>query len=303
MLAVRYPRRRQTGFVSGCSDCGLVFSNPLPTAEALTQFYAPGGEWRTARSAAARDVVAEDQGRSWSRRFEPMRGELSVTAPPPGARVLDFGCGTGRLLDAMQACGWDTSGIEPATDVAFQRHHRLDAIPDAPAFDLIVANHVLEHVADPLGLLRQFAAACRMGGYVFIGVPRFDTLPIHRDYKYVINGRAHVVAFTWPCLEGLLARAGWAAVAPPPERVAKGGGRTTCARLHVIARRVEGAPALPPSPAHAARRAMRQYHVHTTGRPLLERLRWFRLAARASEARRRRAKAIRKSAKIGAAVS
>ena len=39
-----------------------------------------------------------------------------------GAKVLDFGCGDGKFLDRLQERGWDTSGIEPSTDVAFLRH-------------------------------------------------------------------------------------------------------------------------------------------------------------------------------------
>ena len=35
----------RTGFVSGCDDCGLVFSNPQPTPGELTRFYSPTGEW------------------------------------------------------------------------------------------------------------------------------------------------------------------------------------------------------------------------------------------------------------------
>lgn len=306
MLLVRSPLGRRIGFVSGCRDCGLVFSNPLPSSDELKAFYSLTGEWRRSdRQDAARPTAGVDaaRGGSWSRPFAPIRHELPVTTPPPGAAVLDFGCGTGKLLDAMQACGWDTSGVEPAVDVAFPRHRRLDAVPDEPAFDLIVANHVLEHVTDPLRLLSQFARACRQGGYLFVGVPRFDTLPLHRDYKYVINGRAHVIAYTWPCLEGLLARTGWAVVGPPPERVPIGAGRTTCARLQVIARRVDTPPALPASPALAARDAMRQYHLQAEGRSLVERLRFFRLAARRAEAQRRRRKMIGKSAKIGTAIS
>lgn len=303
LLRLRFPHRHRTGFISGCDDCGLVFSNPLPSIEALTQFYSPAGEWRSSRHVPA-DSGEEgdgDRGRSWSRPFELIRDELRVTAPPPGATVLDFGCGSGKLLDALQACGWTTWGIEPALDHAFRRHGRLAAVPGEPTFDLIVANHVLEHVIDPLGLLRQFARASHPGGYLFISVPRFDTLPIHRDCKYVINGRAHVMAYTWPCLQGLLARAGWAPVAPPPDRVAKGRGRTTWSRLQVLARRVETPPALPAAPADAARAAMRQYHVDIEGRSVLERLELYRLAARRAEARRRRELRIRKSAKHAAA--
>ncbi len=297
LLPLRHPVNGcRTGFVSGCDGCGLVFSNPPPTPEALRHFYSPPGEWGSRRVGGAGDTGQSGdatRGRSWSRVFDPIHE--FVTTPRPGAKVLDFGCGNGKLLDALQECGWDTWGVETAVDDAFPRHHRLDAVPDTSVFDLIVANHVLEHVTDPLGLLRQFARAGRIGGYLLVGVPRFDTLPIHRDYKYVINGRAHVTAYTWPCLQGLLARAGWQPVAPPPDRISKGGGRHTYARLRVIARRVEEHVEPAPSPAEAARHALRRYYADVEGRPLLERLGWYRLAARCAEARRRHAIRIRKS--------
>ena len=49
--------------------------------------------------------------------FDPIRE--SVTTPPKGAKVLDFGCGNGKLLDALQECGWDTWGIETAVRLEF----------------------------------------------------------------------------------------------------------------------------------------------------------------------------------------
>lgn len=286
----------RTGFVSGCEECGLIFSNPQPTAEALAHFYSPAGEWGAPRAAGTERSPgpgAVTAGRSWSKVFEPVRD--FVTAPPSGARALDFGCGDGKLLDALQGSGWDTTGIETAVDSAFPRHRRLATIPDTPVFDLIVANHVLEHVADPLGLLRQFARAGRVGGYLLVGVPRFDTLPIHRDYKYVINGRAHVTAYTWPCLQGLLARAGWRALAPPPDRMSKGRGGHTSARMRVMAQRTEECVETPAAPAASARRAVRGYYADAQDRSVLKRMGWYRLAARGVEARRRQAVRRRKA--------
>ena len=218
-------------------------------------------------------------------------------APPPGSAVLDFGCGEGKLLDVFQEHGWDTWGIEPAGDDAFRRHRRLRVVPDSPTFDLIVANHVLEHVTDPLTLLRRFSAASRESAYLFISVPRFDTLPVHRDYGYVINGRAHVMAYTSTCLEGLLARAGWAPVGPPPDRVPKGRGKTTCSRLRMIARRADETSPLPGSPLTPAREALRLYYREDDGRSFLARLGWHRCAARAIETQRRRLSRNSKSAK------
>ena len=290
---------QRTGFISGCDDCGLVFSNPLPSDEELARFYSPSGEWGAPRAVLAQET-AEQRGesRSWTRMFEPVHDALDVTAPPPGARVLDFGCGDGTLLNHLRDCGWDTWGIETAIDHAFRRHNRLRAIPSEPMFDLVIANHVLEHVTNPLALLEQFATACRSGGHLVVSVPRLDTLPVHRDYKYVINGRAHVTAYTWACLQGLLARAGWKPVATPPDRIGKGGGRETVARLRAVARRVDGPLPMPVAPADEARAAVRGYHSGVASRPVLERLGLWRLAARQAEARWRRGAAARKATRV-----
>ncbi len=293
LRVLRHPvEGRRTGFVSGCETCGLVFSNPQPSAAELAQLYSPGGDWRHGRAEEepAADERGKERGTAWARMFDPIRSTLSVRSPHPGAAVMDFGCGPGKLLDSLQDSGWSTFGIEPAMGQAFRRHQRLEVVPDVPTFDLIVANHVLEHTPDPLRLLRQFAAASRPGGFVFISVPRLDTLPQHRDYKYVLKGHVHITAYTWPCLQVLLARAGWSPVAPPPEVTSKGRGRRTRSKLRVLARRVDGEIAVPPRPAQAARAAFRGYYAQHDGRPMLERMGLFRFAAVRAEARRRRAR-------------
>jgi SAM-dependent methyltransferase len=292
-------RGRRVGFITGCQGCGLAFSDPPPSAGDQAHFYSAAGAWGSPRATrTAEDVRQMPSGRRhgrrrWTRLFDPIADELPVLAPPPGMDVLDFGCGSGDLLDVLQECGWTTWGIEPAVDHAFGRHRRLTEIPGEPRFDLIIANHVLEHVADPLGLLRQFAGAVRRGRYLLVAVPRLDTLPLHRDYRYVINGRAHVTAYTWPCLQGLLARAGWRPVAPPVPST--GDDRGT--RMNVLSRRVDDTLPLPPSPATAARRAVRAYQATQEDRTALERLGFFRPVARRLEGEYRRARAARQMAK------
>ncbi|MEQ1756793.1 MAG: class I SAM-dependent methyltransferase [Vicinamibacterales bacterium] len=289
---------RRTGFISTCNDCGLVFSNPQPLPEQLEQLYSPEGHWGRPRveggeMAPTRTEGSEGRRRgdgSWARAFDPAGDDLTVTSPPKGAKALDFGCGPGSMLDALQDNGWDTWGIEPSFDAAFHRHHRLESIPTSPTFDLIIANHVLEHLPDPLGVLRELGAAARPSAHLLVGVPRLDTLPRHRDYKYVINGRTHITAYTWDSLRELLGRAGWVPVAPPPDQISKGGGgRQTFSRLRVLARRTTQPVASVPAVGQAARHAIRQFHAGNRTRSLLEQLGWFRIAARCAEARRVRA--------------
>jgi SAM-dependent methyltransferase len=278
---------RRTGLASGCEECGLVFVNPFPTEEQLAERYGPRGEWAMARldeTLAPAPDVAPGTG-TWPRLFEPIQGELDVRRPPAGARVLDFGCGRGKFLDVLRSCGWDTFGIEPAMATAFERHQRLDVIPATPDFDLVIANHVLEHVTDPLTLLRQFAAATRPGGFLLVGVPRLDTLPIHRDRSYVISW-IHVTAYTSTCLLGLLQRSGWQAVEAPSDEITISGGRRTSARLRILARRVHATLPEPSRPLDAARRALREYSRTDRSRSLAERIGGPRLAARALELKR-----------------
>jgi SAM-dependent methyltransferase len=215
-------------------------------------------------------------------------------------------------LDAGKENCWTGCRIEPALDRAFRRHGRLDVIPESPAFDLVLLVQVLEHVPNPLALLQQLARACRTGGHLLVGVPRFDTLPIHRDYRYVLNGRAHITGYTWACLRMLLAFSGWQPVAPPPAEVGKGGGgRRTTSRLRVLARRVDSivegiversgeAAAGVERPGDEARAALRAYYARGDSRRLLARFGLLRLAARQADSDRRRAKTARKAAKHGA---
>ncbi|MEQ1572678.1 MAG: class I SAM-dependent methyltransferase [Vicinamibacterales bacterium] len=280
---------RRTGFVEGCEDCGLVFVNPLPSDEAQATFYSPEGEWGRPRAADDPAPTAKASTRhgaaAWSRMFDAIRHLLPVTTPPAGVRVLDFGCGPGKLLDALQDCGWETFGIETAMERAFRRHRRLVAVPAEPTFDLIVASHVLEHLVNPLALLRQFASASKPGGYLLVSAPGFDALPLHREYKYVINGRAHLTAYTRACMDGLLARSGWQTV-DHPGRNDSGAELRDARKLRVLARRASTSLPTPARPLEAARESLRLFYRHTAGRPPLQRLGFFRLSARLVETRR-----------------
>jgi SAM-dependent methyltransferase len=177
--------------------------------------------------------------------------------PPPGARVFDFGCGSGTWLNSFQDHGWDTTGLEPCSNEAFVRHKRLTAIPTDAEFDLVIAYHVLEHLPRPLETLRELARALRPGGHCLVSVPRLDRLAIHGDFKYCLHRRNHIVAFTETCMRGLVARAGMGVIAPLhelDERFSKG----EPIRMRLLAKK--GAPAeIDPDPAAALRPVIEAY--------------------------------------------
>lgn len=85
---------------------------------------------------------------------------LAVLGDPAGRTLLDVGAGTGRLSAALAEAGWRVTGCEPEPTmrtVAAREHPAVPmvagALPELPfddrAHDVVIANFVLNHVADP----------------------------------------------------------------------------------------------------------------------------------------------------------
>src|SRR3954447_14751891 len=98
--------------------------------------------------------------------------------PRAGERIVDFGCGLGQLsLEMARAAGTRLVGIEQSAEqlARAERHPLLDLrqgdVAEPPlhdgewgSFDLAHARFVLEHVRDPLAVVRQMVRAVRPGG-------------------------------------------------------------------------------------------------------------------------------------------
>jgi len=98
------------------------------------------------------------------------------------ARVVEVGCGKGGFLralldvagEAAHGHGFDPSfeGAEAERRGRLRFHRRFyDASCAEFEADVVVCRHVIEHVADPLALLRQVRAALRPGARVFFETP------------------------------------------------------------------------------------------------------------------------------------
>jgi SAM-dependent methyltransferase len=199
--------------VSGCKSCGLVFINPMPTDEELAAHYAPGGAWSRKRE-RGKGGQEERRRMKAARRTpdspKPWIPDAANELYQQGARhVLDVGCEDGSILDKLQDRGWVTTGVDPNTRDTITRHRMLGAIPDEPGFDLIIMQHVLEHLRDPVAVLKQARRALNEDGRLFVGVPTLDGLASHRKKNYCIN-RQHVTAYTARSLRNLLGLAGFA---------------------------------------------------------------------------------------------
>jgi len=104
---------------------------------------------------------------------------------PPRARVLDVGCGSGAVLEALserfEAYGTDTSRL--AIDLSHQRGLTnafcctLEMFPHPEfRFDLITLLDVIEHVDDDRGVLKEAHRYLKPGGWALVTVPAYEFL-------------------------------------------------------------------------------------------------------------------------------
>jgi SAM-dependent methyltransferase len=163
----------------------------------------------------------------------------TIDAIETGARegaprtVLDIGCGTGELMRSLAGAGWAARGTEPAEQIAAAgRADGLDiAVTTARAFletwlaagdarfGAVTLMNVLEHVPDPIGLLRDIEAVLAPGGRLVIRVPN-DFNPLQRAALAALGGDPwwvvapdHINYFDHASLRSVVERLGFEVVA------------------------------------------------------------------------------------------
>ena len=119
---------------------------------------------------------------------------------PPGARVLDVGCGQGVALKLFQAKGFEPIGITlNPTDVAACRHQGFTVYAMDQSFlefgdrtfDAIWCRHCLEHSIFPYFTLSEFHRVLKPEGTLYVEVPAPDTSSRHQSNRnhYSVLGK------------------------------------------------------------------------------------------------------------------
>lgn len=161
-----------------CDNCFHGFMNPQPEWSDLQAYYSESYEAYEADhgTEAINDAKTIENARETGRfRHLPL--------PLESKRLLDVGCGGGYFLRIAKQLGAQAEGVEPSTaGAAMARSQGIEvfhgmledyvaAEPSRKPYDIITANHVVEHAPNPVDTLRTMKTLLAEDGLIWIAVP------------------------------------------------------------------------------------------------------------------------------------
>jgi SAM-dependent methyltransferase len=177
-----------------CAGCGHAYG----IEDGIPQLFAPN-DWDAAKRDVT-DVVRAfyeetpfpnyddfDSVASLARKArEGLFAKLLDEQVPPGARIIECGCGTGQLSNFLGVANRTVFGADLCMNSLklgeeFRRKNAIEGVHflqmnlfrpcfEPRSFDLVISNGVLHHTSDPRGACESISRLVRPGGYLLVGL-------------------------------------------------------------------------------------------------------------------------------------
>lgn len=193
-----------------CHYCGLIFRWPTDRETKTREFYESDYEGQQATDIPDRTILSHLLERNFrdTQYDKAHRVQFLVTLGLSQGTLLDFGCSWGYSVSQYARMGFHAAGYEidrnrarfGKENLGLPLYSTTDDLGKLGKFDLILADHSLEHMPDPGEGLRLFEKLVSDNGYLVIFVPNGACRDARRR-GVGVNGGAyigepHTVAFT-----------------------------------------------------------------------------------------------------------
>lgn len=180
-----------------CPECGLIFLHPqLPQKELISGFYS--------QESGYHDSLPKhlDEIKNYKSKFIFILERL--TELKIEGNILDVGCSNGEFMFLAQKKGFKTYGVEVNKNTANTAiNHGLNVfngtLEEAKFqdgfFSVVFLGDVLEHVINPIELLKECNRILRKGGVLIVATPNTNCFFVQSTYLF-----HKWFGFPWPVL-------------------------------------------------------------------------------------------------------
>ncbi len=203
--------------IVSCNSCGFKFTNPRPDNEVLGNYYK--AESYVSHTNSKKGIINKlyhiVRNYTLKSKIKMVSGHVSR------GTILDYGCGTGMFLSAINKAGWETYGMEPDDDArkiasengnnVFSDKDRMKTYITDKKFNAITLWHVLEHVTDMEETLAFFKERLNNDGVLIIAVPNHVSYDAtyYKEYWAAYDVPIHLHHFELKTMKGLVEKVGF----------------------------------------------------------------------------------------------
>jgi len=211
--------------IHACQYCDLQFAWPLTITHGIYEnIYRqaerlPGYDLYTKLAVG---VARESDPLAWLARQAPgywfLRDAMLARVPKNARRVIEMGSGLGYTTAALRAAGYAAAGLDLSAEAVAKAAARFGdhylcadvtthAAEQPESADAIVMMEVIEHLVDPVAMLRSLAALLKPGGKLLMTTPN-KSVYTDEDYWQTDNPPVHLWWFSETSVRRLAQAAG-----------------------------------------------------------------------------------------------
>lgn len=182
LIALDHTVSKETFDIWHCNRCSLRFTQSIPDAAHIGPYYNSANY--VSHSDTQKGLIYRCYHLVRNFTLQRKRKLVQAVTNKKNGSLLDVGAGTGAFLKVMQHAEWQVTGLEP-DDTARKNALEINSVqllaPEtlyelaANKYDAITMWHVLEHVHDLQGYLKQFHQILQANGKLIIAVPNYTS--------------------------------------------------------------------------------------------------------------------------------
>ena len=224
-----YRREDGIGFYK-CLDCNIEYASPRLIETELLKLY-EGDDWKDLSK--YNDWTYQNWKDSKGPHYYLVKENIKLVKKflNKVSSVLDVGCDIGLTVKSLEENRYYSEGVEISSvgakiakeKTGIKVHNmELGSYKSEVEFDGVLLLDVLEHLYNPIKVLKECASHMKIGGYIFIHVPHHGGIStrfkrflhkkgLKKGYKH-FGFPAHIYAFDRRSLKAILTKSGFETV-------------------------------------------------------------------------------------------